>query len=69
MFLRAGGSEGAGDGEENGFLVGGEGRDGGSLKLTGGVEVREGGVGELFADGNGGGDDWAAGGSGGERKS
>lgn len=57
MFLRAGGSEGAGDGEEDGFLVSSDVGDGDGLELTIGIKVREGSIGELIADGNGGGDD------------
>lgn len=54
--MGAGGGEGAGDGEEDCFFIGGEVGNGGGLELAGGVEVGEGGVGELVADGNGGGD-------------
>jgi len=56
VLLGAGGSEGAGDGEEDGLLVLGEVGDGGGLELAGGVEVGERGVWELVADGYGGGD-------------
>lgn len=61
--MGAGGSEGARDGEEDGFLGFGEVGDGGGLDIAGGVEVGEGGVRELRADGNGGGD-WGGGGGG-----
>lgn len=39
VFLRAGRSESAGDGEEDGFLGGGEVGDGDGLDFVGGVEV------------------------------
>lgn len=65
VFLGAGGGEGAGDGEEDCFFVGGEVGDGDGLELASGVKVGEGGVGELVAHGNGGGD-WR--GFGGERE-
>eukprot|EP00268_Persea_americana_P006501 TRINITY_DN12345_c0_g1_i1.p2 TRINITY_DN12345_c0_g1~~TRINITY_DN12345_c0_g1_i1.p2 ORF type:complete len:205 (+),score=39.93 TRINITY_DN12345_c0_g1_i1:425-1039(+) len=64
MLLGAGGGEGAGDGEEDGFLALGEVGDGGGLELAGGVEVGEGGVGEGGADGDGGGDGGGGGGGG-----
>ncbi|KAF5940656.1 hypothetical protein HYC85_021823 [Camellia sinensis] len=54
VFLGASGGESAGDGEEDGLLVGGEVGDGDGLELVGVVEVGEGGVGELVADGDGG---------------
>lgn len=56
MFLGAGGSEGARDGEEDGFFGFGEVGDGDGLEVVaGGGEVGEGGVGEGGADGDGGG--------------
>lgn len=63
--MGAGGGEGAGDGEEDCFFIGGEVGDGDGLELASGVEVGEGGVGELVTHGNGGGD-WR--GVGGERE-
>ncbi|KAL8094830.1 hypothetical protein AgCh_036371 [Apium graveolens] len=54
MFLGTGGSKGAGDSEENGFLGFSEIRDGGGLEFTGGIEVGKSGVGESVTDGNGG---------------
>lgn len=65
MLLGAGGGERAGDCEEDGLLALGEVGDGRGLELAGGVEVGECSVGELVADGDGGGDG-EAGGSGGQ---
>ncbi|GMN74880.1 hypothetical protein TIFTF001_053255 [Ficus carica] len=56
VLLRAGRGEGTGDGEEDGLLPLGEVRDGDGLDVTGGVEVGEGGLRKLVADGDGGGD-------------
>lgn len=56
VFLGASWGEGAGDGEEDGFLALGEVGDGGGLELASGVEVGEGGFWELVAHGDGGGD-------------
>lgn len=67
--MRAGWCEGAGDGEKDGLFAGGEGRDGGGLEFSGGVEVRESGVRELVTESNGGGDGRGFGCFGGERES
>lgn len=56
MFLRAGGGERAGNGKKDRFFVRCEVRDGDGMELVGGVEVGEGGFGELVSDGNDGGD-------------
>lgn len=60
--MGAGWGEGSRDSKDDGFLAFGEVGDGYGLEFVGGVEVGEGSVGELVADGDGGGGCGGAGG-------